>query len=147
LLRQTAQAGGRQLRLTSGRKAVIVTSAGEQETGQDLPAAAIQQLVGPLMPPAVRQAIAKGPAEWTMNHPELGPIRATARIEGQTLHATFELQNGAAAPAPQPAAAPVSVAAVSDGSAAALDALFRQPFETNASDLHMCAGSPPMVRS
>ncbi len=141
LLRQTAQAGGRQLRLTSGRKAVIVTSAGEQEAGQELPAAAMQQLIGPVMPPAARQAITKGSAEWMMNHPELGPIRATARIEGQTLHAVFDLQNGAS---PQPAAAPV--AAVADGSTAAMDALFKQMFEMKASDLHMCVGSPPMVR-
>ncbi len=144
LLRQTAQAGGRQLRLTSGKKAVIVTGGGEQESGEVLAGTAIQQLVGPVMPPAARQAIAKGTADWMMNHPELGPIRATARIEGQTLHAVFELQNGAAQPAAAPA--PVAVAVAADGSTAAMDALFRQMFEMKASDLHMCVGSAPMVR-
>ncbi|HET7710376.1 MAG TPA: type IV pilus twitching motility protein PilT [Thermoanaerobaculia bacterium] len=149
LLRQAAKSGARELRLITGKKIVIATPNGEEEIGPEATSAMIQQYVAPVMPPAARQAIATGPAEWVMKHAELGDIRAVARVEGQTLRASFFLDgaDGAAAAA-APGAAETAAPRVTTGSGptAEMDSLFTQMFEMKASDLHMCVGTPPLVR-
>ncbi len=155
LLRQAAKSGARELRFVTGKKIIMATPDGEQEVGPEATSAIIQQYVAPVMPPAARQAIATGPAEWIMKHAELGDIRAVARVDGQMLHASFFLDGrDGGAPAPAPAeqtppagAAPSPLPAVTgDGATAEMDSLFMQMFEMKASDLHMCVGSPPLVR-
>ena len=161
LLRQAVTAGGRELRLVSGRKVTIVTPAGEREiAGPEVTPQMLQQFVGPIMPPAARQAIAAGHAEWVMRHNELGEIRVVADQAGGVLSTTFHL-DGAATPAPAPPPAtqqpPVTQQpappatshqqpATASESTAEMDSLFRQMFEMKASDLHMSVGSPPLVR-
>src|SRR5512140_2621530 len=102
------------------------------------------------MPPPARQTIAaSGRAEWMMRHPELGEIKAVARIEGKSLFASFFVGSSAPPSPATPAAQPALQATPSvetSGATAEMDALFRQMFEMKASDLHLCVGSAPMVR-
>ena len=165
LLRQAATAGGRELRLATGRKVLIVTPAGEKEVqGPEVTPQMFQQFVGPIVPPAARPQLAAGRAEWVMRHGELGPIRVLAEQMGGALFATFFLDGDGAAPAaPEPVAvapaipivAPTPAAAVpaprmevasGGASTSTMDALFKQMFDMKASDLHICVGSAPMVR-
>jgi len=153
LLRETLKAGGRELRLVPGRRIIIVGAGGEREiSSPEQTAAAIQQLVGPIVPPAVRQALAAGRAEWVMRHNELGSIRAIAALDANGgLRAAFVLEDAPAAPAPAPAPvrapAPQPAPVVTGtGPTAEMDSLLRQLVEMKASDLHMCIGSAPLVR-
>jgi twitching motility protein PilT len=164
LLRQTARAGGRELRLIPGKKMIIGTATGDREVqGPEQTAAAIQQIILAIIPAEARQSLSAGRAHWVMRLPDLGDIQVAARVEAGALHASFVLPNGApaaatappaapsiapppsaaaqAAPAPRPPAIPVG-----SGPAAEMESLFRQMFEMNASDLHMCVDSVPMVR-
>ncbi|MGA7614766.1 MAG: type IV pilus twitching motility protein PilT [Thermoanaerobaculia bacterium] len=146
LLRETAKAGGRELRLIPGRKLIIVTPNGEREVqGPEQTPATIQQLIGPVVTPAAREALSGGRAEWSIRHNELGPVRVVLEIRDGAPLASLTIGEATTA---QPAA-PVSpgVAATRGGSATAeMDALFRQMVEMGASDLHLCVGSPPLVR-
>ncbi|HEX7155017.1 MAG TPA: type IV pilus twitching motility protein PilT [Thermoanaerobaculia bacterium] len=155
LLRQAAAAGAREVRLVTGRKISIATAAGEREIeGAEVTPAMLQQLVGPIMPPTARQALASGAAEWVMRHAELGAIRVSAQIApGGAAKATFTFDGAAtAAPAPAPVAAPAQAAApaaapvATTGATAEMDSFFRQMFDMRASDLHISVGAVPMVR-
>jgi len=164
LLRQTARAGGRELRLIPGKKMIIGTATGDREVqGPEQTAAAIQQIILAIIPAEARQSLSAGRAHWVMRLPDLGDIQVAARVEAGALHASFVLPNGSpsaatappaapsiapppsaaaqAAPAPRPPSIPVG-----SGPAAEMESLFRQMFEMNASDLHMCVDSVPMVR-
>ncbi len=145
LLRQAAAGGGREVRLVTGKKIVVVTAAGEREMqGPEVGPQVIQQLVVPSMPPEARQAIAKGRAEWTIEDPEIGSIHAVADLASGTPRVVFTLPLTAEpAPAAPFAATPASV---SPPGGRPLDELFRQMFALKASDLHICTGSAPMVR-
>jgi twitching motility protein PilT len=141
LLRQTAKAGAHELRLVPGRQIIIATASGDREVQSAVQTAdGIQQMVGSIIPPAARQALATGRAEWDMRHSELGQIHVTAHVDGGALHASFVFQNGA------PAAADAGPKPVPHSATAEMDALFKQMFDMKASDLHMCVGAPPMVR-
>ena len=164
LLRQTARAGGRELRLSPGKKMVIGTTAGDREVqGPEQTAAAIQQIIVAIIPQGARQSLSTGRANWVMHLDDLGDIQVVALVDsGGAIHASFAFPNGF----PSPAAAPPSAPAVSappaavqqmpsplpvaapltTGPAAEMEALFRQMFEMQASDLHMCVDSVPMVR-
>jgi twitching motility protein PilT len=155
LLMQSSKAGARALRLAPGRNIVIETWTGEREMQNSAQtAAAIQQLVAPIVPPAKRQELAGGHAEWVLRHPELGAIKVVVSVDGTGPQASFFFDAGAsaAAPAPAPAPSPVATAAPAQpivtgtGPTAEMDSLFKQMFEMKASDLHMCVGAPPMVR-
>ncbi|HEX9983709.1 MAG TPA: type IV pilus twitching motility protein PilT [Thermoanaerobaculia bacterium] len=162
LLRQAASAGAREVRLVTGRKISIATAAGEREIdGAEVTPAMLQQLVAPIMPPAARQSLASGAAEWTINHAELGTVRVAAQVAaGGAARATFYLNGAAtaapvAAPVATPMAAPASqppidhrppATASSSSATAEMESLFRQMFEMRASDLHLSAGAAPLVR-
>jgi twitching motility protein PilT len=161
LLQATVKAGGQELRLIPGRRIVIVTPGGEREVqGAEQTPAAIDQLLLPLLTPEARQALAAGQADWKIQVAGVGPVRARAeRREGGT-HVGFTVGDGpvaAAAPAaPARAATPAAPApaaavggrsaAVIDGTKTAIEDLFRVLVGMKASDLHISAGSPPMVR-
>jgi twitching motility protein PilT len=119
--------GGREVRLAPARKITIVTDDGEREVhGPEVTPQLIEQVVGPVVPPGAREALAGGRAEWTLRHRELGSIRVVAEPD----RASFFFPRLALVPSPT----------------AEMDALLMQMFEMRASDLHLCAGSPPMVR-
>ena len=145
LLRQARLAGAREMRLGSDRKIVIVTPAGEREVdGPAMTAPQLQQLVVPVMTPAARQAAAAGHAEWSMQHPELGAIRAVLDAVGTSMSLVLFLDG--APPATVTERRPAISIPEAAGATAEMDSLFRQMFEMRASDLHICVGSPPMVR-
>ena len=163
LLQATAKAGGQEMRLIPGRRIVIVTPTGEREVqGPEQTQAGIDQLLSPWLTPEARQGLAAGRAEWRIQVPGVGAVRARAEVRPGGTHAGFSLGEGAAAapvPAPaavaKPAPAPPTGAFVAaaaspalplDGTAAAMEELFRVMVNMKASDLHICAGSPPMVR-
>ena len=150
LLQATVKAGGQELRLIPGRRMVIVTPAGEREVqGPEQTSAMIDQLLTPLLTPDARQGLAAGRAEWRFQLAGIGVVRARAEAKPGGTHAGFMVGEAAGAAAPAPVAAPaagVGRAAVLDGTAAAMDELLRTLVGMKGSDLHISAGSPPMVR-
>ncbi len=161
LLLATVKAGGQEMRLIPGRRIVIVTATGEREVqGPEQTQAGIDQLLSPWLTPEARQGLAAGRAEWRIQVPGVGAVRAHAEMRPGGTHAGFALGEAAAAsPAPAPVAKPASapptgafVAAAMagtrplDGTPAAMEDLFRTIVTMKASDLHICAGSPAMVR-
>jgi twitching motility protein PilT len=125
LLQATVKAGGQELRLIPGRRMVIVTPAGEREVqGPEQTSAMIDQLLTPLLTPDARQGLAAGRAEWRFQLPGLGVVRARAAA----------------------ATAGAGRATVLDGTVAGIEELLRTLVGMKGSDLHISAGSPPMVR-
>ncbi|HEY7508814.1 MAG TPA: type IV pilus twitching motility protein PilT [Vicinamibacteria bacterium] len=151
LLQATVKAGGRELRLIPGRRLVIVTDAGEREVqGPEQAPAAIEQLLAPVLPATARGGLDGGRVEWPLEVAGVGPLRAWAERRNGALHAGFLVNGAAAAVAPVPPVAapapPALPARSAQDSAAEIDALFAAMVEMGASDLHLCVGSPPMVR-
>ncbi|HJQ36636.1 MAG TPA: type IV pilus twitching motility protein PilT [Thermoanaerobaculia bacterium] len=125
LLRKAADVGGHEIHLASSRRITIVTPEGEREMrGPEVTPQMIDQFIAPVVPPAARDALAAGHAEWTVRHQELGSIRVVADREAHAARASFFLVRDELH----------------------LDALFRQMVEMKASDLHLSAASVPMVR-
>ncbi len=156
ILQATVKAGGQEVRLVPGRRIVILTPAGEREVqGPEQTPSTIDQLLAPILTADARQALAAGQAEWGLEVPGVGPVRARAERRPDGTFATFAVGGGAsrrvAAPAPTPARPPAPVAASvtvprGSGPAAEIEELFRVMVEMKASDLHISVGSPPMVR-
>ncbi len=134
LLRKAADAGGREMHLAPARRITIVTSDGKHELdGPQVTAEQIQSVIAPVVPPAQRDALAKGHAEWTVRHRDLGRIRVVA----ETGTASFYFDDSA----PR-----LALVTEERSPTAEMDSLFRQMVEINASDLHMSSASVPMVR-
>jgi twitching motility protein PilT len=166
LIAQAAKAGGQEVRLVPGRRIVVGTSAGEREVqGAPQTAEMIQQLLEPVLTDAARQRLRAGPTEWDVEIRPLGTVHVSAESRPDGLMARFTWGPGAtttvaapraAAPAaaargpapvaPPPLAAPASRRGTLSGPTAEIDDLFYTMVEMRASDLHMSAGSPPMVR-
>ena len=140
LLRKAATAGGREIHLASSRKIMIVTAEGERElTGPDVTPQLIQQFIAPVVSPAAKEALATGRAEWTVRHHELGRIRVVAEHQHGAAKASFFIGE-------EPLAPRLSLVTQETTPTAEMDSFFRQMVEMNASDLHLCSGSRPMVR-
>ncbi len=149
LLTQAAKAGGQELRLIPGRRIVILTPAGEREVqGAAQTSETIEQLLGSVLTAEARAALATGKADWRLEIPGVGPVRASAEKKAAGLVATFAIgKDGApAAAAPVEAPAPAPSRRKLTGPTAELDELFYMMVEMKASDLHMSVGTPPMVR-
>jgi twitching motility protein PilT len=145
LLQQAAKAGGQELRLLPGRRIVIMTPAGEREVqGPPQTPASIEELLAPVLTEDSRKSLAAGTrAEWRMEVAGVGEVRALAELGPGATRAVFSLDNAApAAPLPAPAAPRAKPA----GPAAELEELLTLIFDMKASDLHICVGSPPLVR-
>ena len=155
MLIQAGKAGARELRLVPGRNIVIETAAGPKEMQNSAQTAqSIQQLVAPLIPPAVRTQLSSGRGEWVMRHPELGAIKVTIVMSATGPETTFAFDAAAApaaaapatsAPVPAPVETPPPVV-LGTGPTAEMDSMFKQMFDMKASDLHISVGSTPMVR-
>jgi twitching motility protein PilT len=143
LLQQAAKAGGQELRLLPGRRIVILTPAGEREVQGPLQTpASIEELLAPVLTDDSRKSLAAGTrAEWRMEVAGVGEVRALAELRPAT-RAVFSLDNSVRAPVPAPATPRAKPA----GSAAELEELLTLLYDMKASDLHICVGSPPLVR-
>jgi twitching motility protein PilT len=141
LLRKTVTAGGRELHLAADRQLTIVSAGGATELhGPQLTAQMIEQVLLPVVPPFAREAQAAGRAEWTIRHRELGRIRVVTGVD----QASFFIEEPEE---PKPPHLALVTASVDEaGPTAEMDALFRKMVELRASDLHVCAGAPPMLR-
>jgi twitching motility protein PilT len=152
LLQAAVKAGGRELRLIPGRRIVIVTSGGEREVqGAEQTAASIEQLIAGVLTPEARRSLGSGNAEWLFQDAGVGAVRGHAQVKEGATHVWLVLGDGggasAAPPTPRPAPAPaVPAPRVPSGPTAAMEELFHILCERKASDLHMSAGSPPMLR-
>jgi len=150
LLLQAAKAGGQEVRLVPGRRIVVSTAAGEREVqGAPQTSESIQELLQAVLTDGARRSLAGGRAEWDFTVPTLGAVRGVAETRPEGTVARFALVadggGGPAAPAPAaPAAAPRP--RKTSGPTAELDELFYTMVEMKASDLHMSAGSMPMIR-
>jgi twitching motility protein PilT len=135
LLRKAATAGGREVHLKASHRIRIVTADGDREmNGPEVTTQLIQQIVGPVVPPEAREALAAGRSEqWTLKHGELGNIRVVA----ETTRASFFLVRDE--PVVREVTSPATPTSEMDG-------YFRQMFEMRASDLHISSGSAAMVR-
>jgi twitching motility protein PilT len=158
LLQATVKAGGQQLRLIPGRRIVIVAGGAEREVqGAEQTSAGIQQLVTTVLPPDARAQLAAGEAEWKMQVPGVGAVKARAEVKGGATHAAFTLAVEDETPtAPYPpmskvaaataAAVVTSAGRAAGGPTAAMEELFMIMVEMKASDIHISVGSPPLVR-
>src|SRR5206468_2558882 len=95
-----------------------------------------------LMTPDARQALATGKADWRFQLAGIGVVRARAEVRQGATHVGFAVGETAAPPATVGAA---RVGAL-DGTTAAMEELLRTLVAMKGSDLHISAGSPPMVR-
>jgi len=128
ILQATVKAGGHEVRLVPGRRIVILTPAGEREVqGPARTPAAIDDLIAPPLTADARRALADGRAEWAVEVPGVGAVRA--RVDRRPDGTVASLAVGQA-PAGRPA-----------GSAAEIEELFRAMVEMKASDLHLSVGS------
>ena len=119
---------------------MIVTPDGEREMhGPEVTPQMIEQFIAPVVPPAARDALAAGHAEWTVRHQELGRIRVVADRNAGSSTASFFFDAPAASPH-------LSLVTEETRPTAEMDALFRQMVEIHASDLHLSSGSVPMLR-
>jgi len=147
ILQATVKAGGQEVRLVPGRRIVILTPAGEREVqGPEQTPSTIDQLLAPILTADARQALAAGRAEWGLDVPGVGPVRARAERRPDGTFASFAVGGGASS---RPAAAPVAPSGPAprgSGPAAEIEELFRVMVDMKASDLHISVGSPPMVR-
>jgi twitching motility protein PilT len=158
ILQAAAKAGSQEVRLVPGRRIIFVTPAGDREVqGAEQTSSTIDQLLAPMVTPEARQAMTTGRSEWRVAVPGVGSVGVRVDVREGATHAGFVLATGAtsavasppAATAPAPAKDPpptVKTPVYAPGPAGAIDALFRTMVEMNASDLHISAGSPPMVR-
>ena len=139
LLLKAHTAGGSAIHLEASRKIRIVTADGEREMhGPDITAQMLQQVIAPITPPAAREALSAGHAEWTIRHGSLGRIRVVVA----PAQASFFFQQDEPSPAPPRLALVTSTSSPT----AEMDALFRTMVQMGASDLHLSSGSVPMVR-
>ena len=163
ILQAAAKAGSQEVRLVPGRRIVFVTPTGEREVqGAEQTSAGIDQLLAPMVTPEARQRLGSGRSEWRVAVPGVGSVGIRVDVRDGATHAGFVLAKGAtaavAAPPPAVAAPPAAPAPAAQAATptiktpayttptAAIDALFRTMVEMKASDLHISAGSPPMVR-
>jgi twitching motility protein PilT len=143
LLRKAAGAGGREVHLATARRIMIVTPDGERElSGPEVTPQLIQQVIAPMVSPAARDALALGRAEWTVRHKELGRIRIVACASS----ASFFLGDPEEMAAETPPRLALVTSAPTPTLTDEMDSLFRQMVEIKASDLHLSAGSAPMLR-
>jgi twitching motility protein PilT len=154
LLVAALKAGGQEVRLEPGRRVLVRTPTGEREAqGAEQTSEGIERLIAPTLPEAARDALGRGRAEWTIKPSSGGAVRGFAERRADGVHAWFALSPTAGAPAapaaaarPEPAPETRPKALSAAGSGPPIDALFRAMVEMRSSDLHLCVGSPPMVR-
>ena len=147
LLQAAVKAKASEVRLVPGRRIVFVTAGGEREVqGAEQSAAAIEQYLVPVLTQEAKSALKAGRAEWTLQSPGVGPVRAWAETRNGGVHAGFAIGEASAPPAQTPKAPAASAPAPAKGSVAEIEGLFRTMIEMKASDLHMSVGSPPLIR-
>ena len=163
LLQMMIDRAGRGLRLAAGSPARILDESGRahEASSQPLTRQEILQLIGPIIPEHARRRLPQETSvEFEYTSPS-GPFRVTVLRNEAEIAVSFvpdvEVRAAAAAAPPAsiappaggapgtPAMPPLPVASVVGGEPA-IERLFRQMVETEASDLHLTSGMPPLIR-
>ena len=137
ILLASVKAGGRKVRLVPGRRIVIQTPTGELEAqGPEQTPSTIDQLLAPILTTEARQAlVTAGLAEWALEVPGVGPVRARAERRPGGTFATFTVGGATGLmPTPTPAAAP-SPAPRAPGPAAEMEERLKGPSKNLAIEL------------
>jgi twitching motility protein PilT len=141
LLMAAQKAGGNAVRLTPGKRIAIVTPGGERAVqGPDQTTEAISELLDPILTAEAKSVLSAGRGLWRADVRGIGPVEGQAERDGDgMLRVTVAWGDGMTPAPPQ-------VAAAGATSTAEMDELFRLLIKSKASDLHICAGTPPMLR-
>jgi twitching motility protein PilT len=157
MLKVMGETGGRSMRLAAGSPARILDRAGtmHEASSQALTRQEILQLIGPIVPEQARRRL---PQETSVDFDYIspsGPFKVTILRNGTEIVVSFVPDEAAIDAAPPTAAAPPPLHAVAPestpqpsivGGAPAIDRLFRLMVDQKASDLHLSASMPPLVR-
>ena len=156
--------GGRSMRLAAGSPARILDAAGtmHEASSQALTRQEILQLIGPIVPEEARRRLPQeSSVDFDYTSPS-GPFKVTILRNGTEIVVTFVPDDVALAAAPRvapveavaPLAFPAPEAPLAPqapqpsviNGAPAIDRLFRLMVDQKASDLHLSASMPPLVR-
>jgi twitching motility protein PilT len=141
LLSQIQRVGAKKLQLVPGRRMLIDTPQGDREiTGAEQTSEGIFDLLAPILPSNLTEGIPESGVEWQFELPEIGTVNAHAWRGHEGTSATLTLASTAAG------VRATIATTVNKAGIAAMEELFRGLFKTKASDLHMCVGSPPVLR-
>jgi twitching motility protein PilT len=121
LLKRALLVGAREVRLTPGRRTIVVVPAGESEVKGDAQTSqSITALITPVLTPAARGHMTTGFAEWDFELEGRGTVRAVAEIKVGLVNVSFFLdrcetlaqqaeRQRAAQPPPPPPRAPMAM--------------------------------------
>ena len=119
LLKRALMVKALEVKLTPGRRTIVVLPQGESEVkGEVLNADRINELLAPVMTPEARRGLASGWTEWDFELPGKGPVRACVELKVGLPHVSLfldrcdELQAQRAA---EPAAVPRAPAVPDSG--------------------------------
>jgi twitching motility protein PilT len=92
LLKRALQVGAKEVRVAPGRRTVVSLPQGDSEVrGDSWTADGIEQLIAPILTPAVRRMLGLGVAEWDFELEGRGTVRARAEVKAGIPHVTFGL--------------------------------------------------------
>ena len=148
LLGILVQQGGSELRLVADRRPQMFN--GDSELPLTMPAMSserIRQLLDDLWSDNAGELARRGTLALTYCSAELGSFAFLLQQQGNDLRITFRTQSGDEAPAVEPPASATPAVAESDATLpAALTALIARAQSIGASDIHLSAARPPVVR-
>jgi len=82
LLKRALLVGAQEVKLIPGRRTIVVLPQGESEVKGDVQTPErIQELIGPVLTPDARRALASGWADWVFQLEGKGPVRACAELK------------------------------------------------------------------
>jgi twitching motility protein PilT len=168
MLKVMVETGGKSMRLAAGSPARILDGAGKmhEASSQALTRQEILQLIGPIVPEQARRRLPhETSVDFDYTSPS-GPFKVTILRNGAEIVVSFVPDQAATAAAPQTPAAPPPLHAAAPeseqataapqmpqppqppivGGIPAIDRLFRLMVDQKASDLHLSASMPPLVR-
>ncbi|MGC4089117.1 MAG: type IV pilus twitching motility protein PilT [Polyangiaceae bacterium] len=110
LLKRALMLKAFEVKLTPGRRTIVVLPQGENEVkGDILTAERINEMLAPVMTPEARRGLASGWVEWNFDLPGRGPVRACVELKLGLPHVSLFLdrcEEAAEARLPEPIPAP-----------------------------------------
>jgi twitching motility protein PilT len=93
LLKRAIQVGAREVRVTPGRRTIVSLPQGDSEVrGDTWTADSVEQLIAPIVTPAVRRMLGLGLAEWEFELEGRGVVRAHVEVKAGAPHVSFGLE-------------------------------------------------------
>ena len=92
LLKRALQVNAKEVRVAPGRRTIVSLPQGDSEVrGDSWTGDGIEQLIAPILTPAVRRMLGLGIAEWDFELEGRGTVRARAEVKAGVPHVTFGL--------------------------------------------------------